>query len=213
MEEKEKTEHENLSRVPIKRSSRMMYDSARSHQVTVTCCLPKQALPIDTTRLCWQSHRQPGDLVNCSGLPIHNAHFLPDSNINRQMDSSAHSKTSDNTKAKLTSGHFVELNDSHHYQFQPSASDSCSNNNLVQVEMRLDTDADARGKGRTEEPRDTPLLYVYPPLRIHPRPPMLLAIMVRSHGDKAPVTIGGRQAGPVLAPRACSSVRSLFLLS
>ncbi|KYN06297.1 hypothetical protein ALC62_02789, partial [Cyphomyrmex costatus] len=71
--------------------------------------------------------------------------------------------------------------------FQPSASDSRSN--------------------------DTPLLYVYPPLRIHPRPPMLLAIMVRSHGDKAPVTIGGRQAGPVLAPRACSSVRSFFFLS
>ncbi|KYN21131.1 hypothetical protein ALC57_06523 [Trachymyrmex cornetzi] len=79
--------------------------------------------------------------------------------------------------------------------------------------MRLNTDADIGGKGRTGEPQDTPLLYVYPPLRIHPRPPMLLAIMVRSHGDKAPVTIGGRQAGPVLALRACSSVRSFFFLS
>jgi len=62
MEEKEKTEHGNPSRVPIKRDSRMIYDSARSHQVTVTCCLPKQALPIDTTRSCWRSHRQSGNL-------------------------------------------------------------------------------------------------------------------------------------------------------
>lgn len=31
--------------------------------------------------------------------------------------------------------------------------------------------------------------------------------MVRSHGDKAPVTIDGRQVGPVLAPRARSSMR------
>jgi len=35
---------------------------------------------------------------------------------------------------------------------------------------------------------------------------MLLAIMVRSHGDKAPVTIGGRQVGL----RVCSSVRSFL---
>lgn len=87
MEEKEKTEHGNLSRVPIKRDSRMMYDSAQSHQVTVTCYLPKQALPIDTARLYWRSHRQSGDLVDRGGLPIHNMHFLPDSNINRWVAS------------------------------------------------------------------------------------------------------------------------------
>lgn len=87
MEEKEKTEHGKLSRVLIKRDSRMMYDSAWSHQVTVTCCLPKQALPIDTTRLCWRSHRQPRVSMDRGGLPIHNACFLPDSNMNRWVAS------------------------------------------------------------------------------------------------------------------------------
>lgn len=35
--------------------------------------------------------------------------------------------------------------------------------------------------------------------------------MVRSHEDKAAATIGGRQVGPVQAPRARSSVRSFSL--
>lgn len=37
--------------------------------------------------------------------------------------------------------------------------------------------------------------------------------MVRSHGDKAPVTIGGRQVDPALAPRARSSAYVLYSFS